>query len=92
MLREVGVDWEKNQSFEICLRCFKKVVDEMKSEKTTIAAMLETPALQAVNTSGKKQVTFDKPTNVAVVGSYLLRSIAKPFENVDIAVTMPTVW
>ena len=34
--------------------------------------------------------TFAKPAKVTVVGSYLLRSVAKPTQNVDLAVEIPS--
>lgn len=111
MLKQVGIQWEKNKSIEIALHMlkitldsidnnnnkknvvagddlnFEQVLDQMTTSSTTKFDDLKT-VLSKQSLSSKSLLVA--PERLDIIGSYLLRSVAKPNEHVDVALTIPS--
>ena len=104
VLKQVAINWEKNKAIEIALHALKRALDEMRAGSVQVDSQLlfnEYPEgatapfsdlrrAWKANTEVVTTVLSSPPENVAIIGSYLLRSVAKPYEHVDVAVTIPS--
>jgi len=88
LLHEAGVDHKKQTKLEEFLHTLKDFMDKLPDVevKPTKASAAYCKFLQAPATVSLK---FSKPHSVALVGSYMLRTLARPQLNVDLAVEMP---
>eukprot|EP00040_Diaphanoeca_grandis_P016705 m.86493 g.86493 ORF g.86493 m.86493 type:complete len:1260 (-) comp25975_c0_seq1:66-3845(-) len=94
MLAEVRVNKDKQTGLEQALHHLKTVVEKMADTEEKEMDVSETingvhiPLPESICV-GKIKFKFSKPSNVAVVGSYLLQTSTKPRLNVDVALEMP---
>lgn len=97
-MKEVGVAWNKQKSIETALRALKTVLDSMTSTKADCEDLFEflpSEEFHELHEHMKKlslnELEFKHPRDVTIVGSFLLRTVAKPVENVDVAIKIPKV-
>ena len=89
LLDEVTVDYRKIKWIENKLREIKGVITNLKNRKKSEIA--NDSVAYPLHSQRKVELEeFVRPTRVAVVGSFLLRSIAKPRVNIDLAVFIPS--
>lgn len=96
VLREVGVDWEKNRSIDVALHALKNVLEQAKSTgkqlidvSAEITHFLSLPMFGELRSLIHSSKVKLEEVKIAIVGSFLIRSIAKPNENVDVTVLLP---
>lgn len=80
-----AVQQNPQSDLDSALHHLRRILEEL-SGADILAHPSEWPLL-----SGTVRVPFRKPRNVAVIGSFLLHTLAKPQLNVDVAMTMPSV-
>jgi hypothetical protein len=106
-LKEVGIQWNKNKSIEIAMHTLKNCIDQYKNHKTPIdkkyGEYLKKHTSKNSNFEDmiqlmkkNEQYLNKKKMNIApdaidLIGSYLLRAVAKPYQHVDISLTLPAV-
>ena len=89
-MKKASVDWKKCTKIEDGLRGLKEIFDTISSYK--VKNLSEIYPSKFIKISDKIQkLQCNAPQNIAIVGSYLLRTIAKPYKNIDISVVMPKV-
>lgn len=90
ILKEVSVNWEKQKSIEIALHLLKELIEKSNSQ-VDFSNLNKLPKEfnQILKTKLKEKNFNFKIESISVVGSFILRSIAKPNTNVDVCLTMP---
>ncbi|KAL9646720.1 hypothetical protein ABK040_001142 [Willaertia magna] len=86
VIKKVSINWKKCSKVEESLHQIKSLLDEMnivKVEKPTF------PDSNFINLSTVKNLKCNSPKGMAIIGSYLLRTVCQPYKNIDISVTMP---
>ncbi|KAI8896177.1 Nrap protein [Globomyces pollinis-pini] len=99
LLKEVNINYQKTKPIQTALHTLKGILDTMKpigvkslqDAKKSVSVEIPFPHPAPKDDSNIK-FEFKAPKNVAVVGSFLLQTMAKSPEdlNVDLAVEMPT--
>ncbi|KNC78690.1 hypothetical protein SARC_08891, partial [Sphaeroforma arctica JP610] len=95
MLKEVKVNYEAQPQAEAFLHKVRKIIIEIPVSKKSREYTHDQCAIGDVKTPlprlAKTPVSFSfqTPTSVNLVGSYLLRTQAKPVLSIDVAVEMP---
>ena len=99
-MKEVTVDATKTHRLDAALHRLKAVIDGVSSvgPLTLADAREHLDALRVVlpldlfpSTAVQWKVQYEPPSAVHVIGSYLLRTTARPTLNVDVAVVVPAV-
>ena len=93
LLSEVRIDYSRTASIDSALHELRAVLTDKISEAEVDARAAVKPfpsiCLHADAKERKMRVKVGPAAKVAVVGSYLLRTVARPALNVDLAVQMP---
>lgn len=88
LLKEVSVDYSKTKHLEDAVALIRDVLLSLPEEqvKPTAAAAF----IKDIGAPGDKvDFKFRKPDSVEIIGSYALKTAAKPFLNIDLAVRIP---
>ncbi|KAG2386191.1 hypothetical protein C9374_002637 [Naegleria lovaniensis] len=88
VLKKASLNWKKCTKIEDALRSLKEILDSISQYKAQHLNDIYSSKFIAISDKTKK-LACNAPQSIAIVGSYLLRTIAKPYKNIDVAVTMP---
>ena len=101
LLEEVSVSSGKKRRIDGCLQQMKQILDQMEDREAVSWTQAKQrlgdivipvgPNIQEPAEDSQLKFSFQKPANVAVVGSYMLQTTVKHVSmvNADLAVTMP---
>lgn len=89
-MAEVAVDPGKLGPLESLLKELKAHIDALPEATVTWASLAPRCGGLTVRDRVSQDLDFAPPTKVEVVGSFLLRTMAQPSLNVDLAVQMPS--
>lgn len=95
LLSEVRVNYDKTVVIQHLLRKLYEVVQNVPEQEVTWETTKDAPLVKAVPISEseaqKLKFKFAPPEDVLVLGSYLLRTVAKPVLNIDVGIELPKV-
>jgi len=89
LLDEVTVDYRKIKWIEQKMREIRDTVSNLPKSRKKVKSSSSSVAYPLHYQRKVELEEFHSPSRVAVVGSFLLRSIAKPRVNIDMAVFLP---
>lgn len=93
LLSEVRVNYDKTVVIQHLLRKLYEVVQNVPEQEVTWETTKDAPLVKAVPISEseaqKLKFKFAPPEDVLVLGSYLLRTVAKPVLNIDVGIELP---
>lgn len=84
------MNWKKCSKIEDALRDMKGVLDGISQYKVTKLSEIYPSNFIKISAAVQK-MQCNAPQAMSMVGSYLLRTVAKPYKNVDVTLTMPKV-
>ncbi|GLJ36464.1 hypothetical protein SUGI_0732270 [Cryptomeria japonica] len=88
LVKEISLDYSKTKPLNDAIAVIRDFLLNLPDEQikaTEAAAFIKDLGAP----SDKVNLNFKKPDSVEIVGSYGLKTVAKPFVNVDLAVRMP---
>ena len=92
LLNEVRVPQSKTKSTQTELHQLKEVLESLPDHEITSTYIQKlSPTLHNPNTHPKLEFLFQAPSQLQVIGSFLLNTICKPCMNVDLALEIPKV-
>jgi hypothetical protein len=93
MLKEVAVDYSKTAVIAAALQALKASLDALPETGAPLSPSLVSgyAAALGVPIEKLKELRVLRPAKVDVVGSFLSHTVAKPVQNVDVAVEIPKV-
>ena len=99
LLKEIKLKSKRNKKLDLFLHalrdCLINIPDNMQEleldDKACQPKGIQIPLHLHDAQTIKGKFTFKAPTNIAVVGSYMIGSITKPVVNVDVTVEIPQV-
>jgi len=96
LLKELQVEPEQTRRLDQFLHHIRHTLQSLPETATLTwpsgQSVLGVPLHREVEPGSKFSMAFQRPTEMYVVGSYLLHSMARPVLNVDLAVQIPKVW
>lgn len=103
-MKEIEVQYDKMASIESAIQLLKDTLESMEESDVMILFyfssqselnfnQVEIPAKNSYNVPFfgeqiEKKFSVYPPTSIEVIGSYALQTVARPYENVDVAITV----
>jgi flagellar biosynthesis/type III secretory pathway chaperone len=84
------VEWEKQKSIEIALHSLKKTLEKEIKFEENLLNLLPNEFTQLKKKKLNKFPSF-KIQEISVIGSFILRTVTQPNNNVDVTIKIPTV-
>jgi uncharacterized membrane protein YheB (UPF0754 family) len=85
------VDWEKQKSIEIALHSLKQTLENEIKFQENLLSLLPNEFSQLKKKKLNKFQNF-KIQEISVIGSFILRTVTQPNNNVDVTVKIPNVF
>uniref|UniRef100_A0A6B2KWR6 U3 small nucleolar RNA-associated protein 22 n=1 Tax=Arcella intermedia TaxID=1963864 RepID=A0A6B2KWR6_9EUKA len=90
MLREVSVNYNQTRSIEVSIEALNQILSKMPPGRVTPQTFSDLKFFKFYSGEGERVLDFKPPTSVMVVGSFLLKTQAKPLLNIDMAIEIPS--